>query len=138
LGETDFGPFPIRLFARTWHNQFIGDIDKSAFSQSQIGVLRWIVELGRIDIITEVSELLTMFAMPRGGHLDAVFHLFNYLEKRHNARIVFDRSYPVVDMTSFKTKCEWKAFYGGAREAIPPNAPTPRGKDADSDHAGDK
>jgi hypothetical protein len=86
-----------------------------------------------------------MLAMPREGHLNAVFHLFNYLERRHNARrIVFDPSYHVVDMTSFKTECKWKAFFGGAREATPPNAPTPRGKDVDlhvfvnSDHAGDK
>jgi hypothetical protein len=47
-------------------------------------------------------------------------------------------------MTAFKDKCDWKSFYGEAREDIPPNAPTPCGKDADlqifvdSDHAGDK
>jgi hypothetical protein len=82
--------------------------------------------------------------MPREGHLEAVFHIFNYLEKRHNSRIVFDPGYPTIDMTAFKDKCDWKSFFGEAREAIPPNAPTPRGKDVDlqmfvdSDHAGDK
>ena len=81
--------------------------------------------------------------MPREGHLDAIFHLFNYLEKRHNARIVFDPCYPTIDMTSFK-ECDWSSFYGNVQEAIPPNAPEPRGKDVDlrmfvdSDHAGDK
>ena len=85
-----------------------------------------------------------MLAIPRDGHLDALFHLFNHLEKHHNARIVFDPSYPTIDMTSFKTECDRKAFYGNVRKAIPPNAPTPRGKDVnlrmfiDSDHAGDK
>ena len=117
---------------------------KSTFFQSQIGVLRWIAELGRIDIITEVSELSTFLAMPREGHLEAVFHVFNYLEKRHNLRIVFDTRYPTIDMTAFKDKCDWKSLYGKAREAIPPAAPTPCGKDVDirmfvdSDHAGDK
>ncbi len=49
--------------------------------------------------------------MPREGHLDAIFHLFNYLEKRHNARIVFDPCYPTIDiMTSFK-ECDWSSFY---------------------------
>ena len=43
------------------------------------------MELKRIVIITEVSELSLMLAMPREGYLDAVFHLFNYLEKQHNA-----------------------------------------------------
>jgi hypothetical protein len=46
-------------------------------------------------------------------------------------------------MNSFK-ECDWKHFYDDAQEAIPPNAPAPRGKDVDlrmfvdSDHAGDK
>ena len=47
-------------------------------------------------------------------------------------------------MMSFKTECDWKAFYDDACDAIPPNVPTPRGKDVnlrmfvDSDQAGDK
>lgn len=78
------------------------------------------VKLSRINIFTEVSELPTMLAIPHEGHLNAVCHLFNYLEKQRNIRIVFHPSYSVVDMTLFKTECKWKAFYGGAREAIPP------------------
>jgi hypothetical protein len=61
------------------------DHKKSTFYQSQIGVLHWMVELGWINIITEVSELSTFLAMPREVHLEAVFHIFNYLEKRHNS-----------------------------------------------------
>jgi hypothetical protein len=102
------------------------------------------VELGRINIITKVLELSTFLAMPYEGHLEAVFHIFNYLEKQHNSRIVFDPSYPTINMTACKDKCDWKSFYGEAREAIPPNAQTPRGKDVDlqmfvdSNHADDK
>ena len=57
---------------------------------------------------------------------------------------MFNPSYPTIDMTAFTDECDWKSFYGEAQEAIPPNAPTPCGKDADlrmfvdSDHAGDK
>ena len=136
------GPFPTD-YAPELDTTEVLDHGKSSFYQSQIGVLRWIVELGRVDIITEVSELSSFLAMPREGHLDAVFHIFNYLEKRHNARIAFDPSYPEIDMTSFK-ECDWSSFYGNVREALPPNAPEPRGKDidlrmyVDSDHAGDK
>jgi hypothetical protein len=50
--------------------------DMANYFQSQIGILRWCVELGRIDIITEVSMLSTFLCMPREGHLDAVYHLF--------------------------------------------------------------
>jgi hypothetical protein len=117
--------------------------DEASFFQSQIGVLRWMVEIGRLDIITEVSMLASCVAAPREGHLDAVFRIFAYLEKKHNSRLVFDPSYPDIDMREFK-ECEWKEFYGDAKEAIPPNAPKPRGKEVDirlfvdSDHAGDQ
>ena len=56
-------------------------VEHASFYQSQIGVLHWCVELGRIDIITEVSLLSSHLALPQEGHLDAVFHLFAYLEK---------------------------------------------------------
>ena len=31
--------------------------DKKHYYQSQIGILRWMVELGRVDIITDISML---------------------------------------------------------------------------------
>lgn len=134
------GPFPLNYSPELDTTPELS-CDQSTFYQ--IGVLRWCVELGRIDIITQVSELASYLAMPREGHLEAVFHLFNYINKRHNARIVFDPSYPDIDMSLFK-ECDWKAFYGNVQEAIPPNAPPPRGKEVDlrlfvnSNHAGDK
>ena len=39
-----------------------------SYYQSQIGILRWMVEIGRTDIITEVSELSSHLALPREGH----------------------------------------------------------------------
>ena len=106
-GKRTSGPFPSN-YAPELDTTDLLDHEKSAFYQSQIGVLRWIVELGRIDITTEVSE--SFLAMPREGHLDAVFHLFYYLKKRHNAWVVFDPSYPTIDMTSFK-ESDWSSFY---------------------------
>jgi hypothetical protein len=100
------------------------------------------VELGRIDIITEVSMLSTFLCMPREGHLDAVYHLFAYLSLHHNERVVFEPTYPDVDMRAF-IKTDWKPMYGDVKEAIPPNAPVTRGKEielrlfVDSDHAGE-
>ena len=54
------------------------DPEKASYYQSQIGVLRWSVELGRVDIITEVSLLASHLALPREGHLEAVFHVPNF------------------------------------------------------------
>ena len=42
----------------------------AAYFQSLIGVLRWIVELNRIDICMETSALASMMALPREGHLN--------------------------------------------------------------------
>ena len=117
--------------------------NEAAYFQSQIGILRWCVEIGRIDIITEVSMLASHLALPRQGHLDAVYHVFGYLDNRHNARLVMDPTYPTINMANFK-ECDWREFYGDIKEPIPPNAPPPRGKEVDlrlfvdSDHAGDK
>jgi hypothetical protein len=66
------------------------DPTRTNFYQSQIGILRWCVELGRIDIITELSMLSTYLCLPREGNLEAVFHVFAYLGLHHNARVVFD------------------------------------------------
>eukprot|EP00957_Ditylum_brightwellii_P148966 11341541-Ditylum_brightwellii.AAC.1 len=41
----------------------------SAYYQSLIGMLRWIVELGQIDICLEVSMMSSHLAMLREGHM---------------------------------------------------------------------
>jgi hypothetical protein len=45
-----------------------------------IGILRWAVEIGRIDIYLEVSLLSQYQANPRLGHLEAIYHIFAYLK----------------------------------------------------------
>ena len=48
--------------------------EDASYYQSLIGILRWIVELGRVDICCEVSMMATQLALPREGHLEAVLH----------------------------------------------------------------
>lgn len=117
---------------------------RAQYYQSQIGVLHWIVELGRIDVITEVSKLASCMALPREGHLDAIFYLFAYLKHKHNSRMVFDPCYPEIDCSKFKNDVDWTEFYGDIEEPVPRDAPEPRGKCVDmrvfcdADFAGDK
>ena len=73
------------------------DEDQATYNQPQIGILHWIVELGRIDIATEVSLLASHVALPRKGHLQTVFHIYSYLKKRHSSRLALDPSYPKID-----------------------------------------
>ncbi len=44
-----------------------------------IGILRWAISIGRIDILTEVAMMSTFLASPRSGHLVSLFHVFGYL-----------------------------------------------------------
>ncbi len=81
--------------------------EDSSYFQSQIGVLRWIVEIGCIDIITEVSLLASQMAMPREGHMMQVFRCFAYLKARHNGCIVFDPSYPNMSEFKFESGQDW-------------------------------
>jgi hypothetical protein len=115
---------------------------RANFYQSQIGILRWCVELGCIGIITEVSMLSTHLFLPRKFHLEDVFHVFSYLGLHHNARVVFDPTYPSVDMGTF-IKTDWKSIHG-EKEMIPSDARVPHGNEFDlslfveSDHSGEQ
>ena len=117
------------------------DAEKANYYQSVIGVLRWIIETGRLDITTEVSMLAAHMAAPREGHLKAALQVFAYLKKKHNARLIYDPTYPKIDVNEFKDGENWTTFYGDVQEAIPANAPKPRGKSVvlrlfvDADHA---
>lgn len=118
--------------------------EKATRFQSDIGILRWIVEIGRIDIITEVSLLASHLALPRLGHLMQVWHIYAFLRNRHNGCLVFDPTYPDINLSSFIEGGSWSDFYGDVKETLPPNAPKPRGRDViirvyvDSDHAGEE
>ena len=99
--------------------------------------------IGCVEITTEVSMLSSHLALPCAGHLIGAFHIFRYLEKKHNARMVFDPTYRVIDKSAIPTH-DWTDFYGNVEEAFPSNAPMPNGKEivtrcfVDADHAGDK
>jgi hypothetical protein len=55
------------------------------------------VELGRIDIINEVSMLPTHLFFSCEGHLEAVFHVFAYLGLHQNAS-AFSGKVDIVDI----------------------------------------
>ena len=48
----------------------------AAYYQSLIGVLHWMVELGRVDIVCEVSMMSSCLALPWEGHPQALFHIY--------------------------------------------------------------
>lgn len=46
------------------------------YYQELIGVLRWDVEISRVDILLEVSMMSTHLAFPKQGNLEQVMHIF--------------------------------------------------------------
>ena len=119
------------------------DPECSSFFQHLIGVMRWMVEIGRVDIAVEVSMLSSYLTLPREGHLEAALHIMGYLKQKHNSRLIFDPTYPLIDESDFP-EYDWTEFYGDVSEAIPHDMPEPLGKEVDirmmtdSDHAGCK
>jgi hypothetical protein len=118
------------------------DPTKENFYQSHIGILRCCVDLGCIDIITEVSILSTYLCLPHEGHLEAVFQVFAYFALHHNAMAVFEPNYLSVDMGTF-IKTDWKSMSVDVKDMIPSDATVPHGKEVDlslfldSDHTGE-
>ena len=110
--------------------------------QSLIGILRWIVELGRNDMCCEVSMMSSHLALPREGHLDRVYHIFAYLKSHHNAEVVYDPTEPFIDESLFERK-DWSTseMSGKGSEELPDTMPMPRGQGfvmrayVDADHA---
>ena len=75
----------------------LNDVEASYY-MSLMGVLRWILELGRIDVmVVETGLLARIQTNPRVGHLDQVFHLFAYLKKYNRSVLVFDWTEPEFD-----------------------------------------
>jgi len=113
------------------------------YYQQLIGVLRWIVELGRIDIHVHTAMMSSHMMQPREGHLKEVLHIFAYLKHHANASMIFDDVCVNWDDESFP-KHNWTNYYRDAKEEIPPNMPQPRGNPVqincfvDADHGGNQ
>ena len=95
--------------------------------QGYIGILRWTVELGRVDIMTEVSLLSSYLVSPREGHLQAALHIFAYLRKHADQAMMFNPHLPDIDERQFQHNVQWSDVYGDVQEELPSGMPPPRG-----------
>jgi hypothetical protein len=75
--------------------------------------------------------------------MQQVLHIFAYLKHHEQSNVVFDPNEVNWDESQF-SKHNWQDFYKDVKEAVPPNAPPPRGASvqmnvfADADHAGNR
>ena len=106
-------------------------------------MLRWAVELGRIDIFCGVVIMLQYSASPRIGHLEGLYNIFGYLRKHNLSRVVLDPKHHEVDQGLFTSvDTDWNNFYGEVVEDLPPGTAEPLVKSVhttcfvDADHSG--
>ncbi|KAI2504499.1 hypothetical protein MHU86_9998 [Fragilaria crotonensis] len=117
--------------------------DGVQYFQELIGILRWAVELGRVDILLETSLLSSHLALPRIGHLNQVYRVFGYLKLHPKRKLAFDAQHPRISEKMFK-RHDWYDFYRDAKEAIPIDMPKPRGNSmsthcfVDASHGSDR
>ena len=136
------GPIPINYRPELDATPHCDEEHASRYRQI-IGILRWAIELGRIDILTEVAFLSQYQADPREGHLEALYWIVNYLSRFPMQRLVINHTRPDIDESVFKHG-DWTEFYGDIVEEDPPNMPIPLGDSVimscfvDADHAGNR
>ena len=85
------------------------------------------MELGHIDLISEVSVIYLYCVSIRGGQLQLLLNISIYLKSYHNSRIVFDLSYPELDIDNFPCH-DWNQFYGDLKKEVSGACPNPSGK----------
>jgi hypothetical protein len=97
------------------------------YFQELIGVLRWATEIGRVDILLEVSLLSQYQANPREGHLEQILHIFAFLKAHPKLTLYLSPELPNLDYGDFRTnKEDFTEIYRDAEELLPANKVTRR------------
>ena len=80
------------------------DAADASYHHSLIGIISWIVELGRIDTNCEILMMSSHLALPREENLEEVLHVFAYLKKHMNSEVVFYPTTPEIYIDIFQKK----------------------------------
>ena len=127
------------------------DADLHTIYLNLMGMLRWMIELGRVDILHEASLLSQYMALPRLGQLQQALNMFKNIKANlKQGWLVFDPLDYDIEWTPFRENeispteraMAMKDLYHEAEDPIPYKMPKPLGKEVnincfvDSDHAG--
>ena len=74
--------------------------DQHQFYQHMIGIMRWMIDIGRLYITTEVSLISCYLIQPRKGHLIQVLHMFSYLKTHQSMDLCYDPTKIKVNETT--------------------------------------
>ena len=112
--------------------------------QQLIGMAQWAVCVGRLDTCYATSSLSRFNSAPREAHLELALHIFGYLKRNLNRRLIIDSRPLTIDESLHTVPCDWAEEYPDASEEIDHSRlPTPYGDPFetsiffDADHAHD-
>ena len=80
------------------------DKENHTYFQELIGVLRWATEIGRVDILLEISLLSQYQACPREGHMEEVLRIFKFLIFLNKAPIMWHSDSRKQNTSTFALK----------------------------------
>jgi hypothetical protein len=128
-------------------SEILNDDDHQKF-QMLIGIMNWVVTIGRLDVAFATMSLSRFSACPRRGHLQRALKVFGYLKKRPNRRICVDSREPILQGFEKELEKDYSKSlaeeYPESTEEIDANLPKPLIDEisittfVDSDHAHDK
>ena len=85
--------------------------DAASYFQTIIDILKWMIELGKITIVTKMSLLSSCVVLSEWD-----------VGERCDSKLVYNPSYQEIDHSVLK-KCDWSEFYQDAEDTTPMNAP---------------
>ena len=80
------------------------EIDQEAITifYEIIGIIRWAVDIGRVDILTEISILSSYQDSPKKGRLKQIYHVFDFLKKNSNLTLYSDPIETLIGQSWFR------------------------------------
>ena len=72
-----------------------------------IGICRWAVEIGRVDIFLDVYLFSQYQAGPRLGNMEVLYNVFAYLKKHKDVgKLAYESKTPEVDESVFNNNAD--------------------------------
>lgn len=106
------------------------DDDNIQLYLSYIGIIRWAIELGRVDLCMASGVMARLSAFPRKRHMVVVLRILRYNKKHIVSRLVFDQEKRAFNDIEWLSG-DWSQFYPHLKigdKPVQSNMPEPRGR----------
>ena len=97
-------------------------VESANYFQKLIGILKWFIELVRIDIHNYTHCLSVFLSQTGQADLKSNMHTLSYLKNYPHYKFIFDPGMSSKLTTFIEDKCQ-KDYYPGAKDKLPHNMP---------------